>query len=151
MKDDILRESWFSESDWVFLGREPTPMMDEYQSATKSQIDACLKTGFFEDVEYLKCYSVREDKEPLLQITLKYVDDDDDLIYLLRFKEVEELTLPAQNITDRGFMILSALMNLKKLTLIVPAVKAGSVKSEQGLRELKTRLPATQVVFQLKS
>jgi hypothetical protein len=152
MEDFYLKTYWIARSHWDSLDRESTPMMDEQQRSTKSQVESCLEKGVFRESLELQWYSSREDREPLMKITLKKVEDDDDLVYLLRFPEVEELTLPVEKVTYRGYMMLSGLPSLKKLTLIVPRSQNGSAKaSEKGLQELKNRLPCTEVVFQLKS
>jgi len=163
---EALRWWLTSERDQHFLDREPMPLLN-IQSSVKGQVDECLRHGDFEDVEYLKSYSGNPSRIALRKLTIRKIDDDNDLIYLLRFPEIQEVCVPVKNITDRGFMILSALTSLRKLTLIAPSLPLDAAHTmgetglqeverlqtdatEKGLQELKTRLPQVQVEFQIE-
>jgi hypothetical protein len=143
--EDLNYRDWMPAADLWFLKKDCTPPVSDVKQLVKAQVMITLDEGFFEDIEFLKLYNDNPDRIPLKKITVEKIDDDQDLIFLMKFPEVEELTLPVKNLTNLGLRYLSGLTGLKKVTFVAPPTSTLIKITKDGLLELKGQLPQAQV------
>jgi len=136
--------------DLWFVSKNPVPSVSNVKQLIKAQVLVTLEEGFFEDIEFLKLYMNNPDRKPLKKITIEKIDDDQDLIFIMKFPEVEELTLPVKNLTNVGLRYLSGLIGLKKVTFLAPPSSSQMKITKDGLLELKGQLPRTEVVCDMR-